>query len=327
MTEDPTGPSIVRIPHQLQFWSFLISDVISLSCTLVTLYFLLSDRTLRRALNNHVIIVLLILGLIYEVTVIPWYLHSNRFDTPWSASPTFYLFWAFFDYSLFSLQIALFAWATMERHILIFHDQWVSTAKKRFFIHYLPVVVIITYCMVYYSSVYFVTPCQASLDSFLAGGTYVPCAFDRTVLGTWDLMFHQVFPTLIITLFSLGLVGRVVFQKIRVHQPVQWRKHRKMTIQLVAISIIYMVLNGPWVVLVFAYQCGLAPEVVSVGIVYASFLNYFIIFLFPLVTFLSLSELRSRLMKKIACRRTTARVRPGTQPTVPTRTLVAANVA
>ena len=318
MNKATTGPKIARIPHRVQFWSFLISDVISLSCTFVTLYFLLSDRILRRALNNHVIIVLLVVGLIYELTVIPWSLHNNRFETPWSASPTFYLFWVFFDYSLFSLQIALFAWATIERHILIFHDRWVSTAKKRFFIHYLPISIIIAYCMVYYSIVYFVIPCQTPFDRFLAGGTYAPCAFDRTVLGTWDLMFHQVFPTLLITCFSLGLVVRVVCQKIRVRQPVQWRKHRKMTIQLVAISIIYVVLNGPWVVVTFAHQCGLSSEVVMIGVIYGNFLNYFIIFSFPLVTFLSLSELRTKLTKKIACQRINTRIHPGTQLTVPT---------
>ena len=75
----------IRIPHQVRFWSFLIVNVISLSCT------------------------------------------------------QFYRFWVFVDYFFYSFQIALFAWATMERHILIFHDQYMSRVKKRFFVHYLPV--------------------------------------------------------------------------------------------------------------------------------------------------------------------------------------------
>jgi hypothetical protein len=51
----------------------------------------------------------------------------------------------FFDYSIYSLQIALFAWVTMKRRILIFHDQWVSMTKKRLFINYLSIIVIIIY--------------------------------------------------------------------------------------------------------------------------------------------------------------------------------------
>ena len=301
MHKTTTGPKIARIPHRVQFWSFLICNITSLSCTIFTLYFLLADRALRRALHNHVIIVLLVLGLLYEVTVIPWFLNNDRFETPWSTSPEFYLFWVFFDYSLFSLQIALFAWTTMERHILIFHDQWVSTARKRFFIHYLPIIGIVGYYLVYYCIVYFVIPCGSPFDGFLAGGIYIPCAFDRTVLATWDLMFHQVVPTLIIMLFSLGLLARVVFQKIRIRQPVQWRKHRKMTVQLLAISIVYVVFNGPWVVVIFAYQCGLSPEVAIVGIIYGKYLLYFIIFSFPFVCCLSLSELRAKLLEKILC--------------------------
>ena len=300
-----------RIPHEIRFWCFLISNIISLSCTLFTLYFLLADRTLRRALNNHVIIVLLVLGLIYEVTIIPWFLHNDQFDTPWSASPIFYHFWVFFDYFFYSLQIALFAWATIERHILIFHDQWVSTRKKRFFLHYLPIIGIVGYYVVYYCIVYFAIPCASPFDGFLAGGIYIPCAFDRTVLATWDLMFHQVVPTLIITLFSIGLLVRVAYQKIRVRQQVQWRKHRKMTIQLCVISIIYLFFGYPWVLSIFAYQCGLPPELAIVGIICGKFLYYYIIFLFPLVSLFSLSELRTKLTEKFVwCRKTVNRVAP-----------------
>ena len=297
-----------RIPHQVRFWSFLVANIISLSCTLFTLYFLLADRTLRRALHNHVIIVLLILGLIYEVTVIPWFLHNDQFDTPWSASRNFYLIWAFLDYGLFSLQLGLFAWATMERHILIFHDRWVSTPKRRFLIHHLPVVGIITYYMVFYCVVYFVIPCNNSFDGFLTGGIYTPCAFESKSIALWDLLLHQVIATLIIIFFSLGLLARVVYQKIRVRQPVQWRKHRKMTIQLCAISLIYFFFNSPWVIVILAFVFGLSLDVVSVGIIYGKYVLYYIIFSFPLVSLLSLSELRAKFLEKILFQRPRRRV-------------------
>ena len=38
---------------------------------------------------------------------------------------------------IYSLQVTLFAWASIERHILIFHDQWVSTQSRRLFVHYI----------------------------------------------------------------------------------------------------------------------------------------------------------------------------------------------
>jgi hypothetical protein len=80
--------------------------------------------------------------------------------------------------------------------------------------------------------VHFVPTCENSFDAFLAGSIFIPCAFDKTMLGIWDLIVHQVIPTFIIVIFCTALLLRVVLQKRRMNQPVQWRKYRKMTIQL-----------------------------------------------------------------------------------------------
>jgi hypothetical protein len=305
----------MRIPHTVRFWIYLFSDILSLTCTLFTLYFILFDRKLRRSLNNHIIIVLLFLGLLYELTDIPWILRNDHYDTPWLASPVFYLFWVFFDYAFYSLQIALFAWATIERHILVFHDQLVSTRKKRLFVHYFPIGGIIIYYIVYYSIVHFAPKCENSFDDFLAGGVFIPCAFDRTILGIWDLIVHQVVPTLIIIILCIALIVRVILQKTRMHQQVHWRKHRKMIIQLLSISTIYMIFNSPWALIIFAYQYGLPDNIASIALMYTGFLSYFVIFLFPFVSCLSLPELRIKIKQKVFCRREQRRIGHTTGPT------------
>lgn len=256
------------------------------------------DRTLRRALHNHIIIGLLILCLIYELTNIPLFLRNSYYPTPWLTSSNVYLFWVFFDYSCYSLQIALFTWATFERHILIFHDKWIVTTKRRFFIHYLPPVIITIYYFIYYSIVYFAIPCETPFDSFLAGGIYIPCAFDRTILAHWELMFHQVAATFLIMTGCLALVIRVMLHKTRVHQHVDWRKHRKMILQLLIISSVYIIFNLPWIGVIFAYEFGLSAQFVAVGIVISKFIIYNIIFLCPFVCFSSLPELRNKVKQK-----------------------------
>ncbi len=133
----------------------------------------------------------------------------------------------------------------MERHILIFHDKWVSTRKKRLFVHYIPIVAIVIYCFVYYCLVYFGPFCENSFNSFIAGGVYILCVFNDTILGTWDLLFHQVIPTFIIVSFSLALSLRVLWQKRKLNQRMRWNKYRKMTIQLLSISILYLLFNSP----------------------------------------------------------------------------------
>jgi hypothetical protein len=294
-----------------RFWAYLFSDIFSLLCSFFTLHFLLTDRTLRQALNNHIRIVLLIIGLIYELTNIPWTLYSDYNHRPLIRSNLFYSFWTYIAQALYALQIELFAWATIERHILIFHDQWVSTSKKRFFVHYFPIGVISIYYIIYYGLVYFGAICVNSFDAFLTIGFNIPCAFDHTILGVWDLMFHQIVPLLIIVSFSIALIVRKILQKNRLRQGVNWRKHRKMIVQLLSISTIYVIFNSPWVLVAFAFQHGLPQNIVLAAFSYTSFLNPYVIFLFPFICCLALPELRKKFKINILCRRRPRRVTQG----------------
>jgi hypothetical protein len=296
--------SMNGIPVAVRFWTYLISDVLSVTCSLFVLYSLLFDRALRRALNNHVIIVLLFIGLVHELTSVPWILYRYHFGVPLVQTSTFYLASFFFDYSLYTTQIILFAWATLERHILIFHDQWVSKKPNRFFFHYLPISSILIYCVVYYSIITFGPFCKSSFVFFLAGGYIIPCVYSNTILATWDLLAHQVIPTFIIVIFSIALIVRVLRQKQRINQPFQWRKHRKMTIQLLSISALYLVLNFPWTIILFATQYGLSEDVARIYTYYGLYFRTYIIFLFPFVCCGSSSELRHKFRKAFLwCRR------------------------
>ena len=286
------------ITVSFRFWSYLFLDIGSTLCTVFVLYYLLADRTLRGALHNHIIIILLIIGLIYELTDIPWILYYSYTNVPLVSSPIFYLVWVFIDYAFYSTQIALFAWATIERHILIFHDQWLATERKRLFLHYVPIGAILIYCLIYYSLVYFGPFCENSFDSFVAGGVYIPCVFSKTVLGTWDLLVHQVLPTFIIVIFSMALICRVLWQKRKLNQRMRWRKYRKMTRQLLAISLLYLVFNSPWTFLVFAYQYGLPDDVATGGFSYTIYFYYYVIFLFPFVCCGCIPELHKKLRAK-----------------------------
>jgi len=287
--------SLPTIPHTIRFWYFLCCDILSLSCSFLTLYFLFSDRILYRAVNNHIFIVLLFIGILYELIDVSWILRNTLYDTPWQMSSTFYLFWAFFDYSIYSLQIGLFSWATIERHIIIFHEKWISSRIKRIFIHYLPIIIIITYYMTFYSIIYYSTSCNNSFNSFLQGGIYGPCLFDKLFIVNWDLVGNQIIPTLTIAISSFVLIIRVVKRKNRVNQIIRWRKYRKMTIQLVSVSCIYVVFNSPWVIIIWSVQASaISFDTFLSSMIYAKFLLYNITFLFPIVCCLSMQELRKK---------------------------------
>jgi hypothetical protein len=289
--------------YAVRFWAYLFADIFSLMFGLFDIYHLLIDAALRRALHNHVIIVLLFICIFYELTNIPWILYNDYNRSPLVRSEIFYFFWTYINYSFYSLQVELFAWATIERHILIFHDHWISTKRRRFFIHYFPVIAIIVYYLIYFAFVHFYPFCKSTFDAFLAGGIHIPCVFHRTTLGMWDLMFHQVVPTLVIVTFSIALIVRSILQRNKLCHAIQWKRYRKMIIQLLSISSIYIAFNGPWVLVIFTFQYGLPESIAIVALVYTGFLYYYVVFIFPIVCCLSLPELRKKATELICCRR------------------------
>jgi hypothetical protein len=281
------------ISNTVRFWSYLIFLIPSIICSLFALYHLLFDRTLRQALNNHIFVLILIVGLICEVTDYPWLLYYYRHDGIWDRSLIFCQIWGFIDWGLYIAQTILFAWATIERHILIFHDGWVSTKKKRIFIHYLPPIVLLLYCLIIYTVVYFFPSCQNSLDFF-----YVTCVdaclFDAGFFSVFDTIVHEVSPVFVIIIFSISLLLRVLWKKYRTRQPIQWRKQRKMTIQLLSISFLYLLLLFPFTLVDFMLVCGFPPENIVDFRQYALYLHFFMTLFFPFICVLSLSELRSK---------------------------------
>jgi len=298
------------ISNTATFWSYLIILIPSIVCSLFVLYHLLRDRTLRQALNNHVIILILIIDLICEITIYPWMLYFYQHEGVWKRSLIFCEIWAFLDWGLYITHSVLFAWATIERHILIFHDKWVLTKKKRWFVHYLPLILILLYCLIFYSTVFFFSSCQNSVDN---SKTYCihTCLYNNVVYSMWELIVHQILTILTIVIFSIALLVRVLWQKHRLNQPVRWRKYRKMTIQLLSISFLYLIFCFPYTLAYTISLFGLPYEVIADFMLYSIFFSYFMLPLFSFVCVLSLPELRTKFINIFYLQRQVRRIGPG----------------
>ena len=203
----------------------------------------------------------------------------------------------------------LFAWASIERHILIFHDGWVATKKKRFLLHYLPVIIICTYSAIFYSIVYFFPPCE---NTVLKTGLicFSVCLYDSVGLRVYETIVNNIIPSLTIVAFSIALLVRILRQKQRMRQAIQWRKHRKMTIQLLSISFLYLVFTCPYAFMIFLRMCGL-PENVGLDFEYlASFFSYYIVIFFPFVTIFTVPEVLTKFKDLFQCLRPKRSIRP-----------------
>jgi hypothetical protein len=116
-----------------------------------------------------------------------------------------------------------------------------NTQRKRFIIHYLPLIILSISLFLFYIIITFVYPCKNIFDytQIICGGL---CYSKISPwLDTIDRLIHDVIPAFLITFSSICLIGRVIWQKhYRMRLPIQWHRHRKMVIQIIPISILYL---------------------------------------------------------------------------------------
>ncbi|CAF1199676.1 unnamed protein product [Adineta steineri] len=307
-------PYEIGIPRVVRFWIILIFYIPSLICSLFVLYYFIASRTLRQALHNHVITLLLIVNFIVQLTSIPWIINYYRLEGQVSPqSPSFCIVWILIDEGLTITITALFAWATVERHILIFHDQLVATRRKILIFHYLPIVVVLLYCFFYSLIVIIIPPCENVFDYTQLVCGYPLCYYDQQALAIWDIVFDHLIPIIIIISCSLGLLLRILYQKSHMRQPTRWRNYRKMTIQLLSISFLYLIIYIPHMFMEFLHLCCIPEEVGADFKAYSQFFLYYGNLLLPVVCAGSMPELQSKLKKLfVCCKRQARAVQPET---------------
>ena len=300
-----------------QFWIFLVLIIPSIICALFGLFHFLMDRNLRQALNNHIIIILLFINLFYNFTDITLFIHYFHTFEFFSSTPSFRLAWGYMDYEFFVLQFTLFAWATIERHILIFHDQLVATRRRRLFFHYLPPIIITVYCLMYYGLVFFAVQCENNFDNY-ALPSFIPCAFENDALAMYDTVAHVILPNFIVVSSSIVLLLRVLWQRYRTHTQIHWRRHRKIIIQVLSISCIYLIFPFPYALIVVLQLCGVSSYIETKILSHVAYFTYYTLLLFPIVSIGSLPELKKKLEKVLPFRRQRRVVQPEILPMVAT---------
>ncbi|CAM2725153.1 unnamed protein product [Rotaria socialis] len=285
----PTSAPDISMPLPARFWLLLSFEVPGLTCTLLLIYHLLMDRSLRTALHNHVVILSLLGALLTQLIDIPFYLAFSWLSHVWLEAHFFCKLWRYVNVGVFLMISILIAYASIERHILVFHDKLVSTKRKRILFHYLPLGGVLLYGFTFYTTVIFFPSCEQVYDYSQPWCSY-PCYLSDFALSTYDVMVNTILPIILTIVFSIALLVRIIYQKYRLRRPIQWRRYRRMTIQLLSIASLYVFIVLPVPILIFAHLCGLPREVGSEVELYTYFLCYFIPLLLPYVCLGSLPE-------------------------------------
>ncbi|CAF3773805.1 unnamed protein product [Adineta steineri] len=253
----------MTIPLYENTWIIVGPLVPSVLVSIFHLYHLFSDRALRQALNNHVIILLLCFGLVFELTLglLNAYLDQSGVVPLQLQTPAFCYIWALLNSAMYIIIYLLMAWAAFERHILVFHTNWFATKRKRLLFHYTPLSLCIIWPIAFYITTLFIIPCSFPLNYKANNCGLYSCLTRFASLALFDSIGHYMVPTFLIAAFSVALFVRVLYKRYRVRRQIEWKNYKKMALQLLPISMLYIVLQFIWVLMYAFYSAGVPRSV------------------------------------------------------------------
>lgn len=265
----------------IKFWLILLGEIFSMPCYLFLIYYFLMNKTIRQALYNHVIIASLFVDFFIISVDLSCHLGFLRLGYIVPSTPAICLIWQLIDYGFWYGDLFLKSWAAIERHILIFHTNMINTMWKRVFAHYLPLIFVTFYTPIVYTYLIFFYPAEHVYDYtiLMCSGPYYYNGIPAWLIW-YESLFHYVIPIFVLIIFSNTLFLRVIIKKRRLRVANGWRQYRKMTIQLLFVSIIYL-FDLPYIIVTIVRWSGYPNFGTNVQGPYFYYINYIPIILFP----------------------------------------------
>ncbi len=119
-------------------------------------------------------------------------------------------------------------------------------------------------------------------------GLFLCILVSSPLIALWDAIIHNTIPTLLISLFNATLLGCIVWHKYQLHQPIRWKRYRKLTIQLLIISMWYLLIHFPMMLDVCLLLTGANNPIVIEMRSYLVYLSYYFILLMPFICLISM---------------------------------------
>ncbi|CAF1206983.1 unnamed protein product [Adineta ricciae] len=231
------------------FAILLTGQLLSIPCYLFLFYHLLRDKLLWKNLQNHSIVLLLIYNFLQMMIDLSMTLNFYRVGHQHPLNVSLCFLHGYVDYGIWYGALHIMFWNSIERHILIFYSNFLRTARQRILFHYIPLGFVSSYAPILYFYLIVLCPCQRFYNGFLLFCGVVCYSYVIPQWFSWfESLMNCALPILFIGVFSWTLIIRVILQKRRLQQAVNWRRQRKMIIQLASVSIIYLAFSLPYVI-------------------------------------------------------------------------------
>ncbi|CAF0778918.1 unnamed protein product [Adineta ricciae] len=173
------------------------------------------------------------------VTNYPFVLIYCKYKRILREAPSFCLWWNWWIFSTTTVYEWSAAWGSIERHLLIFHENLISTREKEFCYHTLPILTIIVYSVLFYFIVIVCSSCgnyPNHHDIFCL----TPCFLrNGSIMALYDITMHAFIPVTIIIVTNAALVVRILLQN---------QRQCNLATYTVAIATLFMVTVYPVVI-------------------------------------------------------------------------------
>ncbi|CAF1113982.1 unnamed protein product [Rotaria sordida] len=286
------------LTYSIKFAVLLALQIPSILVSLIIFIYFGYNRTTLIRDHNHSILLLLLINFVQVISELPMPMSFFRLDgIVQPATSAYCTWWIWYEFSLNTTNGLLMAWISIERHLLIFHRNFIQNISiwKRRLLRIVPLVFCSFWGPFYYTLTVIISPMctnERYFDRLLCG---MPCHL-LTNWGTFDLFFDVIFPVLAIFVFNLALLIRVIHQKLITTGRIQnnWRHQRKMAFQLGIISFVYLAV---WIPLSIAQlgQIYIDSTFLLIQSDTFNFLVYIVPLVLPMVCLMSMPELIKKL--------------------------------
>ena len=287
--------TILNFDAYRQPWTFtvlLIVVILALVSTLSTTAFFFSHwkSMITKALCHHTVFLLTVTSFLYTAFDLPLSLNYFRIGYHPYRSIPFCIGWYWYDYSLLMISRCVVATASIQRHILVFRSQWLQTKRKRWILHYMPLIFSIVCPPIFYFVLMYFYSCTVYFD-YAEGWCTYPCYIDNTILFNVDWFVSTILPVFLIVVANAALLIRV-FQstkRIRRQQAAGWKRQKRLTLQLFAYSSLYLLTWLPMTIVALLHVL-VFPNLYNdiPNLYYIFHLSYFVL---PLQSFLCIFAL------------------------------------
>lgn len=287
--------------NQIKFLLLCIFQLPAISLSISILIYFASNSNARSKPKNFIWLILLILYFIQLITDLPMPMIYYYLGTIWPENVTYCIWWTWYELTLNSIGLYLTAWASVERHLLIFHSQITMRVRwKKWLFHFLPIIFCFLWVSIFHFIFIVISPTCTTIWRFTHVRCGTPCVLNAFggIHGLIEFAVNITFPLTIMILANIILIIRVIYAKISHNQPINWRRQRKLTFQLGLMSLLYLLCWLPFATIQFM-RLLISPYFLINQYDTVNFIVYFIPLLFPFVSLNIFPEFMTKIQQII----------------------------